>query len=662
MLDVTGVAEGITVKLRLRPRARSCPCPPQKSFDLLRILYVKLSRLALAVALLPLATHADPLELQPLVVTSGRHAEPIQQATAATTVFTRKDIERLQVRSVAELLERVPGVSVSRTGGAGSQTGLFVRGTSTAQSLILVDGQRISAASSGTSSLEFLSPDQIERVEVVRGARSALYGSDAIGGVVQIFTRQGSGDGLKPYVRLGVGSNQTFERSLGVSGGNAQTRFNLGAALDETQGIDATRDNFGANGDDDAYRNKSLSLNLSHRFNDDLKIGFSALDQRGQSEFEDIFSTSLPTTDFQLSSLSSYIDANFGEAWNSRLEIGHSEDKRDTGNDQPQAGADSFYSFNTYRDSINWVNTLTLNERHQVLFGADWYEDRLRSDTDFVEDSRWNQAAFIQHRYSAEQFSTELGLRHDKNQQFGSKNSWNAALTVPFNNDNDLILSYSEGFRAPTFNDLYYPDFCFGGFCSASANPDLKPETSKSYEAQWRSRYSESGALELSLYRIDLQDAIVLDQNFIPQNVQTARINGFEAAVKQELYGWQGNLTLALIDPRDRGTGHTLARRAKRTLSLDLDRPFGEFAVGASWRAVSGRYDDAANTRELSGYGLLSLRGKWQATEEVAFDLKLNNLFDKDYAEATYSTTNGRFGYNSEGRTALFAVTWTPQL
>ena len=625
---------------------------------------MKLSRLALAVALLPLAahadqasSHADSLELQPLIVTSGRHAEPVQQATAATTVFTRKDIERLQVRSVAELLERVPGVSVSRTGGAGSQTGLFMRGTSTAQTLVLVDGQRIAAASSGTSSLEFLSPEQIERVEVVRGARSALYGSD-----VQIFTRQGSGDGLKPYVRLGAGSNQTFERSLGLSGGDGQTRFNLGAALDETQGIDATRDNFGANGDDDAYRNKSLSLNVSHRFNDDLKIGFSALDQRGQAEFEDIFSTSLPTTDFQLSSLSSYIDANLSKVWNSRLEIGHSEDKRDTGNDQPQASADAFYSFNTYRDSVNWVNTLTLNERHQVLLGADWYEDRLHSDTDFVEDSRWNQAAFVQHRYSAEHFSTELGLRHDKNQQFGSENSWNAALTVPFNADNDLILSYSEGFRAPTFNDLYYPDFCFSGFCFPSANPDLKPETSKSYEAQWRSRYSETGALELSLYRIDLQDAIVLDQNFIPQNVQTARINGFEAALKQELFGWQSSLALALIDPRDRDTGHTLARRAKRTLSLDLDRQFGKFAVGTSWRAVSGRYDDADNTRELGGYGLLSLRGTWQASEEVAFDLKLNNLFDKDYAEATYSTTNGRFGYNTEGRTALFAVTWTPQL
>lgn len=628
-----------------------------------------LSRIALAVALLPLAAHAEqssapaaPLELQPLVVTSGRHAEPAQQATAATTVFTRKDIERLQVRSVSELLERVPGVSVSRTGGAGSQTGLFMRGTSTAQTLILVDGQRIASASSGTSSLEFLSPEQIERVEVVRGARSALYGSDAIGGVVQIFTRQGSGDGIKPYMRLGVGSNQTYERNLGVSGGDAHTRFSLGAALDETQGIDATRDNFGANGDDDAYRNQSLSMNLSHRFSDDLKVGFSVLDQRGESEFEDLFSTSLPTTDFQLSSLSSYIDGNFSDAWNSRLEVGHSEDKRDTGNDQPNAGADSFYSFNTYRDSANWVNTLTLTEHHQVLLGADWYEDRLHSDTDFVEDSRWNQAAFIQHRYTAEHFSTELGLRHDKNQQYGSENTWNAALSVPLNHDNDVILSYSEGFRAPTFNDLYYPDFCFGGFCSASANPDLKPETSKSYEAQWRSRYSSTGALELSLYRIDLQDAIVLDQDYIPQNVQTARINGFEAALKQELFGWQGNLALALIDPRDRATGHTLARRAKRTLSLDLDRQFGAFSAGTSWRAVSGRYDDAQNTRELSGYGLLSLRGAWQASPEVAFDLKLNNIFDQDYTDATYSTGNGRYGYNSEGRTALFAVTWTPQL
>ncbi|MFI7866874.1 TonB-dependent receptor domain-containing protein [Ectopseudomonas khazarica] len=621
---------------------------------------MRASRLALAIAVLPgLSLASEPYVAEPLVITSGRMPEPQAQATAATTVFERADIERLQVSSVAELLQRVPGLSVVRTGGTGSQTGVFLRGTSTAQTLVLVDGQRIAAASSGTSSLEFLAPEQIERIEVVRGARSALYGSDAIGGVIQIFTRKGNDQGLAPYVRLAAGSDSTYQRSLGLSGGDQRTRFHLGAALDETAGIDATRDGFGANGDDDAYRNRSLSLSLSHRFDDSLQIGFNLLDQRGQVEYDDVFSGSLPTTDYLLSSASGFIDAQLSDSWSSRLELGHSEDKRDSGNDQPGG---SVSQFNTYRDAANWLNTLTLTENHQLLLGLDWYEDRAQGTTDFVEDSRWNRAAFIQHRYSGENFSTEIGLRHDDNQQFGHENTWNAALTLPLGNANDLILSYSEGFRAPTFNDLYYPDFCFGSMCFPSANPELTPERSRSYELQWRSRYSDTGSLQASVYRTEIEDAIVLDENFIPQNVQTARINGFEAAVQQELFGWQGNLALALIDPRDRDSGHTLQRRAKRTLTLDIDRRFGDVSIGAGWRALSGRYDDAENQIRMSGYGLLSLRAAWQATQELGLSLKLDNLLDRDYAEATYSTPNGRFGYNSAGRTALFAVTWTPQI
>ncbi|MDG9760462.1 TonB-dependent receptor [Pseudomonas sediminis] len=615
---------------------------------------MKLSRLALAIAVMPgLSLAAEPYVAEPLVVTSGRLAEPQARATAATTVFERDDIERLQVSSVTELLERVPGLSVVRTGGAGSQTGVFLRGTSTAQTLVLVDGQRIAAASSGTSSLEFLAPEQIERIEVVRGARSALYGSDAIGGVIQIFTRQGDDQGLKPYARLAAGSDSTYQRSLGLSGGDERTRFHLGAALDETAGIDATRDGFGANADDDAYRNRSLSLNLSHRFDETLHVGLNALDQRGQVEYD--FTGMQPTTDFQLSSLSGFIDGRLNEHWSSRLELGHSKDQRASGDDSPLASADSFFTYTTYRDSISWVNTLTLNDNQQVLVGTDWYEDRLHSSTPFSEDSRWNRAAFVQHRYTGDTFSTEMGLRHDDNQQFGSENTWNAALTLPLNSANDLILSYSEGFRAPTFNDLYDP---------WAGNPDLQAERSKSYEIQWRSRYSDTGSLQTSVYRTDIEDAIVANEVsfYVPQNVQHARINGFEAAVEQELFGWQGNLALALIDPRDRDSGHTLQRRAKRTLSLDLDRRFGDVSVGAGWRAISGRYDDADNDIEMSGYGLLSLRAAWQANEELGLSLKLDNLLDKDYAEATYSTPNGRFGYNSAGRTALFAVTWTPQL
>ncbi len=621
---------------------------------------MKLSRLAFAVALLPAGqalaadlTRDEALKLSDTVVSANREPQRRNQTPAATTVFNRDDIERLQVRSVAEVLERVPGVSVARTGGAGSLTSLFVRGTASTQTLVLVDGQRIAAASSGTNSLEFLSADQIERIEVVRGPRSALYGSDAIGGVVQIFTRQGTGQGLTPQARFGAGSNGTFERSLNLSGGNGQTRFNLGAALDETQGIDATRDSFGANGDDDAYRNRSLSLVLAHRLNDAVEVGMSALDQRGENEFDDLFSTSRPTTDFQLSTLSGFVDAELNSVWRSRLEVGHSEDKRDTENDAPLAPAYLFYSYSTYRDSASWVNTLQVDPSHQLLLGADWHEDRLNSSSVFARDSRWNQAAFIQHRYIGNAFSTELGLRHDQNEQYGSENTWNAALTVPLDNRNDVIVSYSEGFRAPTFNELYDPWY---------GNPDLAPEKSQSYELQWRNRFSESGSLELSLYRTDIKDAIVSDASWIPQNVQTARINGLEAALRQNLFGWQTSLAAGLIDPRDRDSGHTLARRAKRTLSLDVDRQLGEFSIGASWRAVSGRYDDANNDIEMGGYGLVGLRGSWSAIQDIRLDVKLDNLFDKDYAEATYSTSNGRYGYNTEGRTALFAITWTPSL
>lgn len=621
---------------------------------------MKLSRLALAVALLPAGqalaadlTREEALKLSDTVVSANREPQHRNQTPAATTVFNREDIERLQVRSVAAVLERVPGVSVARTGGAGSLTSLFVRGTASTQTLVLVDGQRIAAASSGTNSLEFLSPDQIERIEVVRGSRSALYGSDAIGGVVQIFTRQGTGLGLTPQVRFGAGSNGTVERSLNLSGGNEQTRFNLGAALDETQGIDATRDSFGANGDDDAYRNRSLSLVLAHRLNDAVEVGVSALDQRGENEFDDLFSTSRPTTDFQLSTLAGFVDAELSSVWRSRLEVGHSEDKRDTGNDAPQAPDYLFYSYSTYRDSASWVNTLQVDPAHQLLLGADWHEDRLNSSSEFAQDSRWNQAAFIQHRYTGSAFSTELGLRHDKNEQYGSENTLNAAITVPLDNRNDVILSYSEGFRAPTFNELYDPWY---------GNPDLAPEKSQSYELQWRNRFSESGSLELSLYRTDIKDAIVSDATWIPQNVQTARVNGLEAALRQDLFGWQTSLAAGLIDPRDRDSGHTLARRAKRTLNLDVDRQLGEFSVGVSWRAVSGRYDDANNDIEMGGYGLVGLRGSWSAAQDIRLDVKLDNLFDKDYAEATYSTSNGRYGYNTEGRTGLVAVTWTPSL
>ncbi|MBM6443538.1 MULTISPECIES: TonB-dependent receptor domain-containing protein [Pseudomonas] len=627
---------------------------------------MKFARVALPLFLLPTAnTLADTFErdqalkLPDVLISANRQVEARNDSSAANTVFTREDIDRLQPDSVTDLLRRVPGVQVAQTGGRGSLPGVYIRGTQSAQSLVLVDGQRIGNSTSGDSNLQHINIEQVERLEVLRGSRSAIYGSDAIGGVIQIFTRRGGEQGLQPRLHMGFGSHQTWERSLGLSGGDERTRFNLGTSLDETAGINRTRESYPSDGDHDEYRNKSLSLSLSHALTDDIEIGANLLDNRGKSAFDNPFGRfdlatfesvqQQPYSEFDVSSVSSYLDARVNDLWKTRLEFGHSENREKT----LDKLSDERSVFNTYRDSLTWQNDLKLNERNSLILGGDWYEDRINSSTDFNEDSRWNRAAFIQHRYQTDRFSTELGLRHDDNQQFGGQNSWSGTFTLPLNPDNEVLLSYSEGFRAPTFNDLYYPDF---------SNPDLKPETSKSYELQWRSQLTQDSRLEASLYRTDLEDAIIFGSNSRPQNVASARINGFEAALKQELFGWQSNLGVAIIDPRDRDTGHTLARRARRTLSLDLDRQFDRLGLGASWQAVSGSYDDLNNQQPLGGYALLGLRSSWELNHEIKLELKVDNLLDKDYSRVLYSHEGSQYGYREEDQTWMFGVTWTPQI
>jgi len=623
---------------------------------------MKRLRLALILASPLLANAAereDALKLPQTLITGNRQVEARSDSSSANSVFTREDIDRLQPTSLTDLLGRVPGVQVARSGGRGGLPGIYIRGTKSAQSLVLVDGQRMANATSADSNLQYLNIDQIERVEVLRGSRSVIYGSDAIGGVIQIFTRRGADHAPQLRAHSAVGSYGSSENSVGVSGGDAQTRYNLSGSLEETAGINRTHESFPSDNDHDAYRNKSLSLNLNHYLNEDLEVGLTAMKNVGKTELDNAFGRWDPSTmtvsgqqlysDFDISSVGSFIDAQLSERWNSRLELGHSENREKT---RDQLSAD-IYSFNTYRDSLNWQNNLTLDDKNSLILGADTYQDRVRSSTAFDQDSRWNRAAFVQHRFHGDYFSTELGVRHDQNQQFGSHNTWSASLSVPLNANNDVLLSYSEGFRAPTFNDLYYPQF---------GNPNLKPEYSKSYEVQWRSQLSETSRLETSLYRTDIRDAIVADADFIQQNIGAAQITGFESALQQEWFGWQSSLGIAIIDPRDRDTGHTLGRRARRTLSLDLDRQFDRLGVGASWQAVSSSFNDEDNKQPIGGYGLLGLRGNWQASSQVRFDLKVDNLLDKSFTRALYSYEGNYYGYREERRSLQLAVTWTPTL
>ena len=625
---------------------------------------MKLSRLALAVALLPAANlyaadkTEEALKLSDSVITANRTAEDRKDSTAAVTVFTRADIDRLQPVNVADLLGRVPGVQIQQSGGRGSTTGVFIRGTKTAQTLVLIDGVRVGSASSGGASLQHLNLEQIERVEVLRGARSAVYGSDAIGGVIQIFTRRSAGEGLQGRVRLAAGNKGVWERSAGVSGGDENTRFNLSASLDEMTGFDRTHNSYSSDADHDAYRNKAISFSLSHVFNEQFSAGVNVLDQRGKTEYDNPFGrfdmntftsfAAQPYDEYAVSSTSVFAELQANEQLTSRLELGHSEDKGSS-YDKLFAGRDDF---DTYRDSAAWLNTFAINTQHTVLAGVDYTKDKLHSTEDFEKDSRWNQAVFIQHSYKGEVFGTELGLRHDKNQQFGSENTWNAALSLPVGQSNEFVLSYAEGFRAPTFNDLYYPMY---------GNPNLKAEKSKSYELQLRSQLADTVRLETSIYQTKIRDQIQYQANNDLRNVE-ARINGFEASLQHEVFAAQGALNLSLVDSRDRKTGHQLPRIAKRTLSYDLDKQFGAFGVGGTWRLASKSFNDAKNNQQIAGFGTMDVRGSWQATQDLGVDLRLANIFDKGYTRAMYSYDGESYGYREDRFTVLLGMTWTPNL
>ncbi|SDS83102.1 vitamin B12 transporter [Halopseudomonas sabulinigri] len=583
----------------------------------------------------------EAVDLPDTIVTASRQAESASDSSAATTVFTRDDIDRLQPASVADLLRRVPGMSITTTGGIGSLTSLSLRGTSATQSLVMIDGQRIGSASAGQASLEFINVDQIERIEVVRGPRSALYGSDAIGGVIQIFTRQGS-DGLNPRIKLGVGSNQTYTRELGLSGGNGQTRFNLGASLNETAGIDRTRHNADGDQDRDGYRNRAYNASFAHNFTDDLEVGIRVLEQSGNTEY-DLFGN--PEDDFRLSTVATHLQWQVNDVWRTRVEAGHAEDKRDSNYD--------FFAFayNTYRDSASWLNNLQLGERNTLQAGLDWYEDRLNSTSAFNQTERYNQAAFVQHRYDAERFSTDFGWRHDDNEQFGHENTFNAALTVPLDTNQQVIASYGEGFRAPTFNDLYT---AFG------ANPDLQPEKSKSYELQWRGQWDDT-QLQAAAYRTDIEDLILLDPFFVAQNISSARIHGLELSAGTTVLEWSTLVSATWLDPRDRESGKQLPRRPKRLLSIDTDRQFGVVGLGFSLVANSTRYNDLDNTQKLSGFGTVEARANWLMSDALRWDLKIGNAFDKDYRLANYNYNGQTYAYQNEGLTGNLALTWTPQ-
>lgn len=583
----------------------------------------------------PTNANGEDINLPETVVTATRTETARNELATATTVFTREDIEKRQVRTLPELLKTAPGIDMTEQGGYGKNTSIFMRGTNSDHILVLIDGIKAGSVTTGTAAFQFIPIDQIERVEIIRGPQSSLYGSEAIGGVIQIFTRKGAQTD-KPSVTLetGAGSFDTFSTSGTVSGKWQNSWYTLGASHMNSQGIDAT--NTGFEPDRDGYYNTGINARAGHRFDNNAEIEAYFMRSEGMTKFDRTTSaiTSFTTnkTDFVNQVVGTTASFDILDNWRSTLRFGQSQDDGD--NFRPNG---SFFSrFNTTRWNATWLNNITITPNHQVTLGTDYRVDEIQSSTRYDESSRYDVGVFGElHSRLFDNHFLNASMRWDDNQAFGESVTGNFGWRYNWNYGLSAFASFGNAFKAPTFNQLYYPNY---------GNPNLKAEKSTSFEAGIAGNH-EIASWELRAYHTNIDNLIAI---FPVENVDKAQIDGIEGELSTQLFGWNNSLNMALLSPRDRVTNLNLARRSSQTLSYDVSRSFDAVDVGAHVLAQGSRFDDRANQTKVSGFVTVDLRAAYHVNKNWVFSAKLNNLLDKQYQ--TVDT------YNNFGRNFFFTI------
>lgn len=608
--------------------------------------------LSLAVALgLPVAAAAQSdtrtadgstTDLDEVIVTGTRTEVSVRDSLVPAQVIGRAEIERSQARSLAELLRGRAGVGFSNQGGLGKITTLNLRGTESDHVLVLIDGVRIGSATAGLPALQDLPIDQIERVEIVRGPRSSLYGSEAIGGVIQIFTRRG-GKGLSRHLRVGGGSNNLREASGGFSYGGERAWIGADAAYQKTDGINACRGSgtlfagcFTDEPDRDGYRNVSLNVRGGLRFGEAWTLEGNFLNADGENEYDGSFVNRSETLQQVIGGKLRYAPS---EKLNVVLSVGRNKDHSDDYLDEVFMGF-----FQTRRDMASLQADFGLAEGQLLTAGLDWQDDVVKSDTEFTGTSRDNKAGFVEYQGTFGAHQLQASLRQDDNEQFGDHATGSLGYGLSLGKGVKLTASYATGFKAPTINDLYYPFF---------GNPDLEPESSKSLNVGI-AQYADSWNWTFNVFENRVDDLVSYDSSiFLPNNIDKARIRGAEFTFDTQIAGFDISTQLSHVDPRNRtrttptGTDNLnydnlLARRARNSGRIDVDRRFGDFRIGTTFTGASHRYDDAANLVRLAGYGTVDLRVEYAINPEWTLQARANNVFDREYETVAWYNQRGR--------------------
>lgn len=592
---------------------------------------------------------AEQINLSDVIVTASRIEQSRASVIGDVTVIDRETIERAGAASLTDVLRAQPGIQVVNSGGAGTATSIFIRGTNDQHVVLLVDGLRINSATLGTTAYESIPLSQIEKIEILRGPASSLYGADAIGGVIQIFTRKSSSEKTLLHAAAGLGSYGTKTAEAGMSGAYGNLRYGVNFSSFDTESFSAKRiRNNAFDKDDDGYRNLSASAFMDLTLKPGHILGLQFFESKARSHFDNAYNN------YGNQTLQSYAITSknqFTDFWHSTFKIGVGKDDSDSHAKPSGSNPTGISEYRTEQQQLTWQNEFKLPLGILTL-AYDRLEQKVDSESSptskYTKDR--NSDGFLA-GYIADigNHAVQLSLREDHNTQYGNYNTGGAGYAYRLSPEWRISANYGKAFKAPTFNQLYFPNF---------GDPNLSPEKSDNVEASLKYTGSSWNA-GLTVFENKIRNLIEFSgtatpgctfSGFCPVNVGKAEILGATLESSWHITDsllLSGNLTVQ--SPRDEQSDQLLTRRSNRYGAVNLLHTWGDLQWGAEMTGASTRYNNATNTKSMSGYMLVNLTANYRLNPEWKLEARANNILDKNYVLAYTGNSANSVPYNTAG-------------
>ena len=577
---------------------------------------------------------ADESDKEAIIVTATRTARTTNETLAAVSVITRQDIERQQPQDLYDLLRRYPGIDLSRTGGPGASTNIFMRGTNSDHTLIMIDGVRASSVTTGTFDLSQIPIAHIERIEIVRGPRASLYGSEAIGGIIHIFTRQNK----KASVRVNGGSYNTRGIEANWAGGK-KYRLSMTFSGRETDGFSAqNKKGFSFDPDDDGFKQVAFNIGINTKISKNSSLAIKGWINRSETEFDKGISDSLNRM------LNITYKQKVNLKWSHSLSAGYMSDELDTESSSPS-------KITSNRTMFDWQNDITLSNKHLLTVGFSSINDKGKNlDTGInavvFDRSIDDQAIFVNLQSSFGKTNFQIGSRIDNHSTFGNHGTGHIAVGHFLSGGTRIWFSHGTGFRAPTLNELFHPGF--GG--SFAGNPNLSPETSQTTEIGLHIKPSKYESIKANIFFTRIKDLISYQgTNSQAINIDKASIRGLELTYGITKGLWSSKTDITIQKARNDTDDSELVRRPDQKISFHLIR---KLKTGGNMSAqVLLSSDRAGLSNRLPGYGVVNLSLNRNISKRFRLEGRLENIFDKEYELAE--------GFNTSGRSIFIALRYT---